>query len=339
MNLPYVSVIVPAYNAETTIGRCIESLLSQTYPADQYEILVVDNKSKDNTKEIIRKYPVTYLFEDAIQTAYASRNNGLRRAKGTVIAFTDSDCIIDKNWIEQGVLSLSEPNVIGAAGRIAAFEPETWIEFYQDRRGTHDQAHSHQSGSGSKKPAIITTANGFYHKKIFDELGLFDPHKKGGGDGELSVRIQTETSYKLAYNPKAIVYHKHSTTLRKLWEQFTRYGYSSLMILAQYDPQPARELLESIETRGTLKTLYWRLCFTGVFSNFKISVKNLFRYFVSFSAERKIIFIDSFLYAIERCAFFCGEWKSLKNNKELLIKFANRSADEKPATSIQASKT
>jgi len=85
----FISIIVPAYNCESTIESCVNALLQQDYSKDHYEIIIVDNNSKDNTAELIKKYPVTYLMQDRIQTSYASRNYGIENTKGAIIAFTD----------------------------------------------------------------------------------------------------------------------------------------------------------------------------------------------------------------------------------------------------------
>src|SRR3990170_3006911 len=104
--IPKISVIVPVYNDAQRIGKCIESLLQQTYPHEKYEVIIIDNGSTDETREVIKKYPVKLLIEDKIQSSYAARNKGIKNAKGEVIAFTDSDCIPGNDWIERGVANL-----------------------------------------------------------------------------------------------------------------------------------------------------------------------------------------------------------------------------------------
>jgi glycosyltransferase involved in cell wall biosynthesis len=81
---PFISVVVPVYNGDRIIGNCVESLLNQSYPKDNYEIIVVDNGSTDNTRAIIKKYPVKMLIEDSIKSSYAARNKGIKHAKGEV---------------------------------------------------------------------------------------------------------------------------------------------------------------------------------------------------------------------------------------------------------------
>ena len=94
--LPYVTVIIPAYNEETSIGHCLAGLTHQTYPFDRYEILVIDNGSTDGTRRQAEKYPVKLIAEANPQNAYSARNRGIREARGSIIAFTDSDISVDK---------------------------------------------------------------------------------------------------------------------------------------------------------------------------------------------------------------------------------------------------
>ena len=76
MDFPFASIIVPVFNGEKSISKCIESLLSQDYPTDRYEIIVVDNNSNDRTGKIIQEYPIRYIFEDRSQNYYSARNTG-----------------------------------------------------------------------------------------------------------------------------------------------------------------------------------------------------------------------------------------------------------------------
>ncbi len=103
MTSPLVSVVIPVHNGEKTLRKCLESVSNQTY--GNYSIIVVDNNSSDGTKAIIqefqRKNPnLSYIFEPRQGRAIA-RNAGINSAEGSVIAMTDSDCIVPENWIEE----------------------------------------------------------------------------------------------------------------------------------------------------------------------------------------------------------------------------------------------
>lgn len=105
------SVVIPFYGAEPYIEQCIEGLLGQEYPADRFEILMVDNNSPDGSAGIVRRYPRLKLLSEPMQGAYAARNRGARAAQGTAIAFTDPDCVAHPDWLSRLAEALSDARI------------------------------------------------------------------------------------------------------------------------------------------------------------------------------------------------------------------------------------
>lgn len=135
--LPSVSKIVPVYNGENTVANCVESILTQTYPSNRLEIIIVDNKSKDNTLEILKPYDdarkIIILSETKKLNAYGARNTGIAAAMGDVIAFTDADCVAEPNWILELVKPFQNLSVGCVAGAIIPFEPKNYFQTYWDK--------------------------------------------------------------------------------------------------------------------------------------------------------------------------------------------------------------
>ena len=96
--LPKISVIIPAFNEEKFLPKCLESLKRQDFK--DFEIIVVDNNSKDKTAEIAKKFGVLLLKEKRQGVAFA-RQKGAESAKGEILAFTDADTILPKNWLSR----------------------------------------------------------------------------------------------------------------------------------------------------------------------------------------------------------------------------------------------
>jgi glycosyltransferase involved in cell wall biosynthesis len=94
-----ISVIVPAYNEEKNITACLASLAEQTLQRDQYEIIVVDGGSKDRTRELAAVY-ADMVFIQTSRKVGGARNDGVLKGRGRIIATTDADCIIPRNWLE-----------------------------------------------------------------------------------------------------------------------------------------------------------------------------------------------------------------------------------------------
>ena len=98
------SIVVPFFNAEPFIERCIEGVLGQSYSSDRYEVLMVDNNSTDGSAAIVRRHSRVKLIQESEQGSYAARNRGVIEARGEILAFTDPDCVPRRNWLEETLL-------------------------------------------------------------------------------------------------------------------------------------------------------------------------------------------------------------------------------------------
>ncbi|MFW6194336.1 MAG: glycosyltransferase [Halobacteriota archaeon] len=213
-DLPTVSVIVPAYNAENNIGNLIESLLELDYPPELLELIMVDNNSTDRTKEIIEKYPVKLLEENDIQSSYAARNKGIKHARGEIIAFTDSDCIATKQWVREGVRVLISENADLVGGRVEFIysQKKTCAELY-------DSMTNMQIESNIKERNVAKTANLFSKSNVFNEMGMFPDGVKSGGDVQWTAKA-TKSGYSLVYAPKAVIKHPARPLIPLLSKQY-----------------------------------------------------------------------------------------------------------------------
>ena len=225
---PFVSIIVPVYNNENQIGHCIESLLSLNYPSSNVEIIVVDNNSKDDTYRIIQKFPVISLIEDSIQSSYAARNAGLKRSRGTIIAFTDSDCIADKDWILKAVECFQDENIGCVAGRIEGLSPSNYIEEYLVRTRCLSQ------GGCLRFLPYAQTANAIYRREVFDSIGFFEENWISGGDADLTWRMLLHSDYRLARCHDSLIYHAHRSTLKGFFKQRRTWGYGEVLMYKKY---------------------------------------------------------------------------------------------------------
>lgn len=95
-----ISVVIAAFNEERLIGKCIEAVKNQTFPKENYEVLVIDNNSTDKTAEIAKEHGATVLFYNKKQGAAFAKQFGVKNAKGEIIAITDADSMPDTDWLE-----------------------------------------------------------------------------------------------------------------------------------------------------------------------------------------------------------------------------------------------
>ena len=222
-SLPKVSVIVPAYNDEKNIAALIELLLAQDYPKELLEIIIVDNNSTDQTRDIAAGYPVRMLQENQIQSSYAARNTGLKEATGQIIAFTDSDCLPDSRWVAEGVAALNKNAADLAGGRVSFTysQKKTAAEIY-------DSVSSMQIEANIRDRSVAKTANLFVKSIVFDEVGIFPAHFKSGGDVHWTA-MATTNGKKLVYAPAAIIHHP-ARKLKELLRKQLRVGGGDLCI-------------------------------------------------------------------------------------------------------------
>lgn len=114
-----ITVIIPAYNEEKMIETCIKHVLDQTERA--HEILVIDNNSTDSTAKLIKKYPVTYILEKE-QGIIPARNRGFNEAKGDIIARTDADTRVPKDWIAKIKKDFKENDILAVTGPVTFYD-------------------------------------------------------------------------------------------------------------------------------------------------------------------------------------------------------------------------
>lgn len=294
--VPFVSIIVPSYNSENTIALCIESLLKQTYPKDRYEVIVIDNGSRDNTAWIIKRYPVVYLYEDKIQTPSAARNAGIKIAKGKLIGFTDADCIAAEDWLFK-IVSNAEEDTIGCVlGDVKAYKPQNYVEQYLADR----QLFSQRITLSNRFLPYAQTGNVFYKKEVLRKIGLFEEKWVSAEDADLSWRMQLNTDYYMKFVPDAIVYHKHRTSVKSMFKQKVNYGIGMTLLYKKYkDKMPNRKYQETFEDFKL-----W-VYFSGVVIKLKLNMyKNASEY------DKKKKYFDFLCFAAGKIGKLIG---SLKN--------------------------
>jgi cellulose synthase/poly-beta-1,6-N-acetylglucosamine synthase-like glycosyltransferase len=228
--LPFVSVIVPVYNGERNIGNCIKSLLSLDYPSSKLEIIIVDNNSKDATRRVIQEFPVISLIEDRIQSSYAARNTGLKKSKGEIIAFTDSDCIADKDWILKAVECFQDESVGCVAGRIDGYPPSNYIEEFLVR----NQYLSQENTLKDRFLPYPQTANAIYRKEVFDAIGMFEENWRSGGDADIAWRMLLHSEYRIVTCNDSLIYHVHRSTLKGFFNQGETWGHGEVLLQKKY---------------------------------------------------------------------------------------------------------
>jgi glycosyltransferase involved in cell wall biosynthesis len=216
---PFVSVIIPVYNDLERLKICLEALTNQTYPGNLYEVIVVNNNPAENIEPHTVHFDNVRVINESRRGSYAARNKGILNAKGAVIAFTDSDCIPLKDWIEKGVQNLlGRPNIGLAAGKIKIIvsDPEnpTAIELYEKIAAFPQKFYVEKDKFGA-------TANLFTFKNIIEKVGNFNGTLLSSGDFEWGNRVFA-AGYKLIFAGDTCILHPARRTFSQRFKKHMR---------------------------------------------------------------------------------------------------------------------
>lgn len=205
-----ISIIIPAYNEEEEIGKCLESLDKQSFK--DFEIIVVDDGSTDKTKEIVHKYKNVKLIEGEHRGTAFSRNLGVEKSEGDILIFVDADMTFDKNYLKNLIKPILEnKQIIGTTheSEIATNIDNVWSKCWGKERITSDY---------KKNPTIFRAIK----KNKFLEMGGFDS-KYGYADDQT---FWFKFKLRPIIAPNTVCYHNNPETLEETYKQAKWIGAS-----------------------------------------------------------------------------------------------------------------
>jgi cellulose synthase/poly-beta-1,6-N-acetylglucosamine synthase-like glycosyltransferase len=248
-----ISIIVPGYNVEDVVGACLESLLDQTLPRASYEVIFVDDASIDNTRQVVAAYDSIRLLTLGENRGQATaRNKGLEVARGELVLFTDADCVPASNWVEAMMAPFDLPEIAGTKGIYRTKQEALVAQFAQvEYESRYDMMRR------QRYIDFIDTYSAGYRASVLAEVGGFDPRFRIDEDQELSFRLAA-AGYKMVFNPKAVVYHRHPATLKRYLERKYDIGYWKAFVLVLH---PGKAVADS----HTPQRLKLQLPLTGLF--------------------------------------------------------------------------
>ncbi len=224
-----VSVIIPCRNEERYIAECIDSVLACNYPHDKLEIIVIDGRSNDATRDIVKKiqkqHANIYLMDNPGQTTQWALNMGIKNASGDVIFILGAHAMMTGDYIGACVKILEEHPEVGCAGGL------TENIYANGLSGIIGRAMSSRFGvgnahfrTGTKSGYVDTVAFGAYRKQVFDTIGYFDEELVRNQDDEFSYRM-IKNGYKIYLNTDIKLLYYTRSSFRSLFKQYFQYGY------------------------------------------------------------------------------------------------------------------
>ncbi len=224
---PRASVVVAAYNAQATLGACLDSLRRLNYP--DFEIIVVDDGSTDRTSEIASTAEVKLLTGKHRGLA-AARNAGIDAAQGEIVAFIDADATADSDWLYHLVETMRRRDAAAAGG--PNFPPAARSSIIAAIAGAPGQPREVRSSDDSL--AQLCGCNMAINKTELQALGGFDPlFTAAGDDVDISWRLRGREAT-LAYAPGAVVVHERRGSIRAYLAQQTGYGAAEALLARKY---------------------------------------------------------------------------------------------------------
>jgi cellulose synthase/poly-beta-1,6-N-acetylglucosamine synthase-like glycosyltransferase len=207
---PFVSVVVPHYNDIAGLRLCHERLLAQTWPADRFELIVADNNSRCGLDAVRAVAPTAKVVLETAQGAGPARNAGVAASRGEVLAFLDSDCVPEPDWIAEGVAALQRHDFVGGQVFVLARVPErpTPVEAFEIVFNFNFRRYIEQVG-------FTGTGNMFVRRDVFDRVGGFRTGVSEDMDWSFRARA---LGYTLGYAERAVVGHP----ARRDWPELIR---------------------------------------------------------------------------------------------------------------------
>lgn len=178
---PFISIIIPVKNGEKFIKRCLESILLCDYPRECYEIIVVDNVSSDNTI-VVAQEKGALVFISSKSTISGLRNIGVSKAKGDIVAFVDSDCVVHLSWLKTAAGILDNDKIIACGSFPIVEDKASWVQKTWEFNYTTVEK--------EKKVDYLATMNLFVKKEYFLKVNGFDELLFTNEDADLCYRLK-----------------------------------------------------------------------------------------------------------------------------------------------------
>jgi glycosyltransferase involved in cell wall biosynthesis len=225
---PRISVVVCAYNSERTMEACLASLEALDYP--DYEVIVVNDGSTDRTLEIAEGYPFCRIISQPNRGLSAARNVGAEAATGEIVAYTDSDCVADPDWLIYLAARMEAGNLAACGGPNFPPPEDSLVPAavaVSPGGPTHvlisDEVAEHIAG-----------CNMAFRREVLLGLGGFDPtYRAAGDDVDICWRFQ-DAGHAIGFSPAAVVWHFRRNTVRAYLNQQRGYGKAEALVYAKH---------------------------------------------------------------------------------------------------------
>jgi len=234
-----ISVVIPFYNAQATLERCLNALARQTQHADAY--ILIDNQSTDDSKHLVEVFIEKHaalpfiLLSEAQPGAAAARNTGVAQAKTEWILFTDADCIPKPDWIASIAQAIpDDPKIAGLAGNIRPAPSDNLVASFLGLFTLPAVKGSREFTEYTLIDGGFPTANLAIRREVFNQLNGFDRSIPiYGEDHDLCARLY-HAGFSIRTVPQAAIQHIHRHELKSFLRQAFSFGRSHALMLSRH---------------------------------------------------------------------------------------------------------
>jgi glycosyltransferase involved in cell wall biosynthesis len=241
VNPAYISIIIPVRNEEEYLEGCLEACLSQTYPPEKIEIIVVDGMSQDKTRDIVIKYAKNYqnikLLNNPKKITPSAMNIGIKESKGDIVIKVDGHSKISENYVAKSVEKLSSNDEIWAVGGTIETVGESTVakviaEAMSSRIGVGNSLF--RTLKKKQKDIFVDTVPfAAFPRWVFDRVGLFDEQFVRTQDYEMNLRIR-KMGGKILLSPEIRSIYFSRRNLRSLFKQYFQYGFYKTKVIKKH---------------------------------------------------------------------------------------------------------
>jgi cellulose synthase/poly-beta-1,6-N-acetylglucosamine synthase-like glycosyltransferase len=229
---PFISIIIPVRNGQRVLGRCLESIKKQTYPSGQYEIIISDGMSTDDTVKIARDFGATVVKNPKI-TVGPGRNEGFSAARGELIAFSDDDCVMDRNWLFNSVKYFNDERVGGLSGPTITQSDVGPLSdaiglMFELAAGIGVSAHR-SDHKQAEEVEDIPGCNAIYRREALEKIFPIDETLITAEDVEMN-RLIRRAGLKLLYVPDVRLWHCRRQSISGVFKQIYRFAVGRLQV-------------------------------------------------------------------------------------------------------------
>lgn len=247
---PRVSVVIPMRNEQRFIERCLEALVTQDYPTDYLEVLIVDGMSTDRSAELAGRFVSIcsnfQLLRNPQKITPAAFNIGIRHAGGNIIAIVSAHAVLAPNYLSCCVSALKATGADNVGGPMNAVSDTYMGKAIALATSSPFGVGSARFHYADKPMWVDTVYMGAYRREVFDRIGLFDEELVRNQDDELNFRL-LRAGGKIWLDPEIRSTYYSRSGLRGLWKQYFEYGFWKVRVIQKHGrPASLRHLVPAL---------------------------------------------------------------------------------------------